>query len=109
MDPMNSETTEEPVSPASHNGKPVATASSVLTMLPFFPKPRTRIRKLVSLLSASAYIALFIFVPVHVATHKLLPAEADTLAWSSSDVNLDPLEPSELDFEFVKTAITTWL
>ncbi|KIO05597.1 hypothetical protein M404DRAFT_999729 [Pisolithus tinctorius Marx 270] len=190
MDPKNSETTEELVSPASNNGKSVA-ASSILTMLvhgsapflstfllvhlsapieanivgsglassvmllgreyyqtafgeryllllpfavhvtssvakrvvltfisdldslarsekPFSPKPRPRIRKLTSLLSISAYTTLFLFVPIHVATHRLLPAEADTLAWPSTDVDLDPLGSSELDYEFVKTAIKTW-
>ncbi|KAI6004914.1 hypothetical protein EDD15DRAFT_2359828 [Pisolithus albus] len=75
---------------------------------PSTPTSRVRIRKLTSLLSMSAYAALFVFVPVHVATHRLLPAEADYLARSASDVNLDPLGSSELDFEFVKTAIKTW-
>ncbi|KAI6140418.1 hypothetical protein BKA82DRAFT_487987 [Pisolithus tinctorius] len=205
MDPKNSGTTEELLPPTSNNGKPVATASSILTMLvhgsapflstfllvhlsapiaaniggsglassvmllgreyyqtmfgeryllflpfavhvtssiakrviltfasdssstfpssrqsisdldspaqsekPFAPKPRPRIRKLTSLLSISAYTALFLFVPIHVATHRLLPAEADILAWPSTDVDLDPLGSSELDYEFVKTAIKTW-
>ncbi|KAI6107023.1 hypothetical protein EDD16DRAFT_1475700 [Pisolithus croceorrhizus] len=75
---------------------------------PFTPKSRARFRKLTSLLSISAYAALFLFVPIHVATHRLLPAEADALVWSSSGANLDALGSSELDFEFVKTAIKTW-
>ncbi|KAI6097957.1 hypothetical protein EDD16DRAFT_1889479 [Pisolithus croceorrhizus] len=75
---------------------------------PFIPKSRARFRKLTSLLSISAYAALFVFVPIHVATHRLLPAEADALVWSSSGANLDALGSSELDFEFVKTAIKTW-
>ncbi|KIK24455.1 hypothetical protein PISMIDRAFT_98503 [Pisolithus microcarpus 441] len=174
MDPENSSTTKGPVSPASSNGNPAVTASSILTTLahvsapflstfllihlsapiaaniggsrlassvmllgreyyqtafgerylllfpfaihvtssvakrPSTPKSRVRIRKLTSLLSISAYAALFLFVPIHVATHRLLPAEADYLARSASDVNLDPLGSSELDFEFVKTAIKTW-
>ncbi|KAI6143980.1 hypothetical protein BKA82DRAFT_4179250 [Pisolithus tinctorius] len=87
-------------SPSSH--------SPAQSEKPFVPKPRPRIRKLTSLLSISAYTALFLFVPIHVATHRLLPAEADTLAWPSTDVDLEPLGSSELDYEFVKTAIKTW-
>ncbi|KAI6011069.1 hypothetical protein EDC04DRAFT_2580766 [Pisolithus marmoratus] len=74
----------------------------------FTPKSRARIRKLTSLLSISAYTALFLFVPIHVATHRLLPARADSPAWPSNNVDLDALGSSELDFEFVKTAIKTW-
>ncbi|KAI6150211.1 hypothetical protein EDD17DRAFT_1491945 [Pisolithus thermaeus] len=82
--------------------------TSSIAKRPFTPKSRARFRKLTSLLSISAYAALFLFVPIHVATHRLLPAEADALVWSSSGANLDALGSSELDFEFVKTAIKTW-
>lgn len=46
-----------------------------------------------SLLSISACTTFFAFVPIHVVTHRLLPAEAeaDTVAWPSNDVDPDPL------------------
>ncbi|KAL4065181.1 hypothetical protein J3A83DRAFT_4099897 [Scleroderma citrinum] len=77
------------------------------------PLPTRRIHKFTSLLSISAYTALLIFVPIHVITHRLLPAEAPvplSLTGSSvnPDMNIDPVGPSELDFEFVKTALHTW-
>ncbi|KAL4075329.1 hypothetical protein V8B97DRAFT_1564600 [Scleroderma yunnanense] len=80
---------------------------------PKCPLPTRRIRKFTSLLSISAYTALLIFVPIHVITHRLLPAEAPvplSLTGSpvNSDVDIDPVGPSELDFEFVKTALHTW-
>lgn len=96
-------------SPSPSSGLPTSDSDTTAqSEKPSTPKSRVRIRKLTSLLSISAYAALFLFVPIHVATHRLLPAEADYLARSASDVNLDPLGSSELDFEFVKTAVKTW-
>ncbi|KAI6111243.1 hypothetical protein F5141DRAFT_1274744 [Pisolithus sp. B1] len=72
---------------------------------PFTFKPRARIRKLTSLGSISTYTTLLPFVPVPVATHRLLLAEADALVWSSSEVNSGALGSPKFDFEFVQTAI----
>ncbi|KAI6150206.1 hypothetical protein EDD17DRAFT_1739618 [Pisolithus thermaeus] len=82
--------------------------SSIAKWVPFTPKSCARIHKLTSLLSVSAYGALFLFIAIHVVTHRLSPAEADALVPSSSDINLEAFGCSKPDSESVKTPIKTW-
>lgn len=78
------------------------------------PTPRSRppsvphIRRMTSLLSLSAYGALFVFVPVHVATHRWTPWAASSSRIPPSGTEIDPVSSSELDFEFVKTSLHKW-
>ncbi|KAI6111238.1 hypothetical protein F5141DRAFT_1113307 [Pisolithus sp. B1] len=82
--------------------------TAALSEEPFTPKSCARIHKLTSLLSVSAYGALFLFIAIHVVTHRLSPAEADALVSSSSDINLEAFGCSKPDSESVKTPIKTW-
>ncbi|KAG6330175.1 hypothetical protein ID866_8914 [Astraeus odoratus] len=67
-----------------------------------------RIRKLTSLLSTSAYTALFVFVPIRITTHRLYPPGLiSSSVFPQEELDFDPLESSEIDFEFVKTALQT--
>jgi succinate dehydrogenase/fumarate reductase cytochrome b subunit len=51
-------------------------------------------------LTATGYILAFFMVPLHYLTHRLLPSDP------SPPINL--FGPSELDYEFVKTAMHAW-
>ena len=61
------------------------------------PASKQPVRKLTSPLSLSAYTALAIFVPIHIFTHRLAPADASAPIFA--------VGPAELDYEFVKTGL----
>lgn len=52
-------------------------------------------RSLSSALSVTGYASAFLFLPIHVITHRLAPLSSLP-------------SPSELDYEFVKTALHGW-
>ncbi|KAH9972124.1 hypothetical protein BGW80DRAFT_1316620 [Lactifluus volemus] len=57
-------------------------------------------RPLSSALSVTGYATAFIFLPIHILTHRLAPADlAPPIA---------SLSPSELDYEYVKAALRGW-
>jgi len=53
-----------------------------------------------SLLTATAYPLLLIYLPIHLLTHRLIP--------SSPKPHISSFSPSELDYEFVKTGLARW-
>jgi hypothetical protein len=55
---------------------------------------------LTTLISTTAYAALFVFLPIHVLTHRAYPADASPPILA--------VGPAELDFEFVKLGLQTW-
>ncbi|KAH9057700.1 hypothetical protein EDB87DRAFT_1792854 [Lactarius vividus] len=57
-------------------------------------------RPLTSALSVTGYATAFFFLPIHLITHRLAPA--DPVPPISS------LSPSEFDYEFVKAALSGW-
>ncbi|KAI9433893.1 hypothetical protein H4582DRAFT_1983184 [Lactarius indigo] len=57
-------------------------------------------RPLTSALSVTGYATAFFFLPVHFITHRLAPADPAPPISSFS--------PSELDYEFVKAALSGW-
>jgi len=65
----------------------------------FAPRPPGP-RRLSSALSATGYACMLFLLPVHVATHRLGPADATQPVWSAA--------PPELDYEFVKIALHDW-
>jgi len=57
-------------------------------------------RPLTGALAVTGYAVLLFLLPVHVATHRLFPADvAPPIA---------ALSPAELDYEFVKAGLATW-
>ncbi|KAH7920666.1 hypothetical protein BV22DRAFT_1020802 [Leucogyrophana mollusca] len=60
--------------------------------------PRNRPRKLSSVLSLTAYSALFIFLPIHFVTHRVNPTDPSAPIFA--------VGPAELDYEFVKVGLT---
>jgi len=65
-----------------------------------FQKPWSRLRPITSVLSSTGYLTLFLFLPVHYLTHRAYPTIPDAPIYSFG--------PAELDYEFVKTGLTTW-
>ncbi|KAI9437795.1 hypothetical protein BJY52DRAFT_577066 [Lactarius psammicola] len=61
--------------------------------------PRTS-RPLTSALSVTGYAIAFCILPVHFITHRLAPADPAP--------PISSLSPSELDYEFVKAALSGW-
>ncbi|KAH8991575.1 hypothetical protein EDB92DRAFT_1798155 [Lactarius akahatsu] len=57
-------------------------------------------RPLTSALSVTGYVTAFCFLPVHLITHRLAPADPAP--------PISSLSPSELDYEFVKAALSGW-
>nr|GAT50462.1 predicted protein [Mycena chlorophos] len=58
------------------------------------PRPWT------SLLTLTGYMTMVVFLPVHFMTHRVVP--------QSPSPPIYALSPSELDFEYVKFALTRW-
>jgi hypothetical protein len=74
----------------------IHSTSAILKRL-FSPQPP---RPLSSALSVTGYAAALFLLPVHVFTHRLVPADpAPPIA---------SLSPSELDYEYVKAALSGW-
>ncbi|KAJ6608677.1 hypothetical protein B0H10DRAFT_2066941 [Mycena sp. CBHHK59/15] len=57
-------------------------------------------RPWMSLLSLTGYANMLLFLPVHFATHRILP--------TTPAAPIHALGPSELDFEYVKYALAAW-
>ncbi|KAH9023840.1 hypothetical protein EDB85DRAFT_1870453 [Lactarius pseudohatsudake] len=57
-------------------------------------------RPLTSALSVTGYVTAFCILPVHLITHRLAPADPAP--------PISSLSPSELDYEFVKAALSGW-
>ena len=72
----------------------VHTTSALLKRLFAHPRPA---RPLSSALSVTGYASALLFLPIHVMVHRLAPPS-----------NTPPLSPSELDYEYVKTALHGW-
>jgi hypothetical protein len=76
----------------------VHTTSALLKRIfpsPLQPLPPHSPRPLSSALSVTGYASLFLFLPIHVITHRLAPLSSIP-------------SPSELDYEYVKTALLGW-
>jgi succinate dehydrogenase/fumarate reductase cytochrome b subunit len=74
----------------------IHSTSAILKRL-FSPYPP---RPLSSALSVTGYATAFFFLPIHILTHRLAPADpAPPIA---------SLSPSELDYEYVKAALSGW-
>lgn len=74
----------------------IHSTSAILKRL-FSPQPP---RPLSSALSVTGYAAALFLLPVHAFTHRLMPADpAPPIA---------SLSPSELDYEYVKAALSGW-
>ena len=72
----------------------VHTTSALLKRLFSSPRPP---RPLSSALSVTGYASALLFLPIHVIIHRLAPPSG-----------IPPLNPSELDYEYVKTALHGW-
>ena len=57
-------------------------------------------RPLTSALSVTGYVTVFCILPLHFITHRLAPADPGP--------PISSLGPSELDYEFVKAALSGW-
>ena len=57
-------------------------------------------RPLTSAISVTGYATAFCFLPVHFITHRLAPADPAS--------PISSLSPSELDYEYVKAALSGW-
>lgn len=57
-------------------------------------------RPLTSAISVTGYATAFCLLPVHFITHRLAPAD--------SAPPISSLSPSELDYEYVKAALSGW-
>ena len=53
-----------------------------------------------SVLSSTGYLTLLLFLPVHYFTHRVYP--------TISAAPIHSFGPAELDYEFVKTGLSTW-
>ncbi|KAF7327421.1 hypothetical protein MKEN_00319900 [Mycena kentingensis (nom. inval.)] len=62
--------------------------------------PKAPPRPWTSLLSLTGYANMLLFLPVHFMAHRVAPAD--------STAPIHELSPSELDFEYVKFALTKW-
>jgi len=75
---------------------PLSGAARRLLSPPNRPPPR----RLSSLLSCTAYAALFVFLPIHFITHRVNPMDVAAPVFA--------VGPSELDYEYVKLGLQTW-
>jgi succinate dehydrogenase/fumarate reductase cytochrome b subunit len=57
-------------------------------------------RPLTSAISVTGYTIAFCILPVHILTHRLAPADPAP--------PISSLSPSELDYEYVKAALSVW-
>jgi hypothetical protein len=69
-------------------------------LLPLYPPAQPPPRPLRSVLSVTAYASLLFFLPVHFTAHRVYPSDPSPPIFA--------VGPSELDWEYVKFALSTW-